>query len=219
MHQHMFLSRHIVLIFFSLSVVGDRVGDDMVFSVVLDISPAEVGVREQTVSLCYQVHGEENNFYNLVSDDCVSVNAHVTQPIPEVNSHVIDKIGVRAIGTNGSCYEILIARENCAVSVNGDPIAINTLFEEEGIRIFNDRRIFREPNVIQVSVPNCGRVLVDMMNVTCTEYRIHGSEEESEVLEFTTTRGISSIEAAQGLVGKCEIFSLSHTCEAAKTLS
>ena len=177
----------------------------MVFSAVLDISPVEVGVSDQTVSLCYQVHGEEDKFYNLVSDDCVSINAHVTQPISGVNSHVMDKIGIRAIGNNGTCYNISINRESCAVAVNGEPIATNAQFEEEGVTVFNDRMIARNPNVIHISVPNCERALFDMINITCTEYNMRVSRretEEVEVLELTTTRGISPIEAAQGLVGK-----------------
>ena len=181
--------------------MGDRVGDDMVFSVVLDISPVEVGVTEQTVALCYQVHGEDGKFYNLVSDECVSVNAHVTRPFPEINSHVIDEISVRATGTNGSCYDILVSRENCSVSVNRESIPINTYFEEENVSLHNDRLIARRPNVIRISVPNCGRALVDTISIKCTEYTIRDAPAPTEVLEFTATRGLSPIEAAHGLVG------------------
>jgi uncharacterized protein YegL len=191
---------------FEYIVVADRVGDDMVFSTVLDISPIEVGVNDKTVSLCYQVHGEEEKFYNLVSDDCLSVNAHVTQPVPGVKSHVIDKIGIRAIGNNATyCYDIGIARENCSVTVNGNPISVNEKFTEEGIEVFNDRMIARNPNVIRISVPNCGRALVDAIQITCTEYNMRISRTETvpvKVLELTTTRGISPIEAAHGLVGQ-----------------
>ena len=181
--------------------MGDRVGDDMVFSVVLDISPVEVGVTEQTVALCYQVHGEDGKFYNLVSDECVSVNAHVTRPFPEINSHVIDEISVRATGTNGSCYDILVSRENCSVSVNRESIPINTYFKEGNVSLHNDRRIARLPNVIRISVPNCGRALVDTISIKCTEYAIRDAPAPTEVLEFTATRGLSPIEAAHGLVG------------------
>ena len=76
-------------------------GDDMVFSTVLDMRFIKLNVSEPTVSLCYQVHGQEEHFYNLI---CVSVNAHVSQPTSEVDSHVMDAIGIRAIGSNGTCY-------------------------------------------------------------------------------------------------------------------
>ena len=196
----------LVIMLCNFAVVADRVGDDMVFSTVLDISPIEVGVNDKTVSLCYQVHGEKEKFYNLVSDDCLSVNAHVTQPVPGVKSHVIDKIGIRAIGNNATyCYDIGIARENCSVTVNGNPISVNEKFTEEGIEVFNDRMIARNPNVIRISVPNCGRALVDAIQITCTEYNMRISRTETvpvKVLELTTTRGISPIEAAHGVVGK-----------------
>ena len=185
------------------TVVGDRIGDDMVLSVVLDITLAEVNVSDETVSLCYQVHGEQDKFYNLVSDDCLSVNAHVTQPNPDVNAHVIDKIGIRAVGDNATyCYDIGIARSNCTVTVNGDPVLLNDKFSAKEIEVFNSKVSPRDPNVVHISVPNCGRALVDMINVTCTEYKIRESATPTEVLEITTTRGISPIEAAQGLVGK-----------------
>ena len=184
------------------AVVEDRVGDDMVFSTVLDIRPIEVGVSEPTVSLCYQVHGQEGHFYNLISDYCVSVNAHISQPKTEVDSHVIDKIGIRAIGSNGTCYSIAIIRENCAISINGTLLPINSKFEEESVVVRNVRRITRKPNVVHISVPNCGRPLVDTMHITCTEYHIRHSAIPTEVLEFTTTRGLSPIDAAHGLLGE-----------------
>ena len=184
------------------TVVEDRVGDDMVMSVVLDIRPIEVGVSKPTVSLCYQVHGQEGRFYNLISDICVTVNAHISQPYLDVDSHVIDKIGIRAVGSNGTCYNIMIDRENCAVSVNNQSLPINSHFEEEDIVVFNDRRILRNPNVIHVSVPNCGRPLVDAMYFTCTNYHIRHFSVPTDVLEFTTKRGLSPIDAAHGIIGR-----------------
>ena len=193
------------------TVVKDRVGDDMVFSTVLDMRFIKLNVSEPTVSLCYQVHGQEEHFYNLISDYCVSVNAHVSQPKTEIDSHVIDKIGIRAIGSNGTCYNIAIIRENCAVSINNQSLEINSKFEEESVIVHNDRTIARNPNVIHVSVPNCGRPLVNTMHIMCTHYHIRHSATPTEVLEFTTIRGLSPIDAAHGLLGELYILH-SYSC-------
>ena len=182
-------------------MVEDRVGDNMVMSVALQLRPIELGISAQTVSLCYQVHGEDGKLYNLISDDCISVNAHITKPISGDDFHVMNKIGIRAIGINGTCSDITIERKNCAVSVNRHPLSINTYFEKDGVKVFHNKLIAREPNVIHISVPNCGRTLVDVINITCTEYTMRNSLTPTEVLELTTTRGLYPIVAAEGLLG------------------
>ena len=152
-------------------VVEDRVGDDMVMSVVLDISPHELGVTSKTLSLCYQVHGEEGKFYNLLSDKCVSVNAHISQPVVDVDSHVMDAIDIHAAGSNGTCFDVTIKRKNCAVYVNGQFVPVNTRFEEEDVIVYNDGSIARNPTIVHVTVPNCGIPTLDsmyMLSVTTT---------------------------------------------------
>lgn len=173
----------------------------MVMSVVLDVSPHELGVTSETVSVCYQVHGDDDKFYNLLSDSCISVNAHVTRPVPTVDVHVMDAIGIYATGSNGSCFGIAIKRENCGVYVNRQFIPVNTRFEEEDIIVYNDKRIARNPTVVHVTVPNCGKPTVHSIHITCDHYNIRGSPTPTEVLEFKIVRGVSPFQSVHGLIG------------------
>lgn len=176
-------------------VVEDRVSDDMVMTVPLDINPLQIGVSANTLSLCYQVHGEEDKFYNLLSDDCVSVNAHVSQPYAD--RHIIDKIGIRAVGNNETCYDISIERQNCAVSINNQSLQINTRFQEEGIKVFIESLM--EIPTIHVSVPNCGKPTIDHMFISCTEYTVRDTP--IDILQFGSTRGKSQVQPPHGLIG------------------
>ena len=171
----------------------------MVMSVPLDINPSEVGVSTNTLSLCYQVHGEEGKFYNLLSDDCVSVNAHVNQPYADINIHIIDKIGIRAVGNNGTCYDISIERENCAVSINNQSLQTNNHFQEEGIEVVSES--LTEIPTIRISVPNCEKPTIDYMFISCTEYTIRDTSSPTDILQFGSTRGKSQVQPPHGLIG------------------
>ena len=178
-------------------------GDDMVMTVALDIRPYELGVTEsKTVSLCYQVHGEPGKAYNLLSDECLSVNAHLGQPDINIDANIIDIITIRTTGSNGTCYDIVVMRPNCAVYVNNQMIPLNNFFEEEHVFVFNKKKFARKPTVVKVKVPNCGQHIVDHMLITCTDYHIQHSTTATEVLEFKTVRGMSPTQPVQGLIGR-----------------
>ena len=184
----------------------DRVGNDMVMSVVLDVSPHEMGMTSKTLSLCYQVHGEEGKFYNLLSDKCVSVNTHVSQPVVDIDSHVMDMISIHAAGSHGMCVDIVIMRRNCAVFVNDQLLPVNTHFEVGDVIVYSDRRIARNPTIVHVTVPNCGMPTLDRMYAICDHYNIRGSSTPTEVLQFKTIRGISPFQSTHGLIGRLYFF-------------
>ena len=164
-------------------------------TVPLDINPLQIGASANVLSLCYQVHGEEDKLYNLLSDDCVSVNAHVSQPYTD--RHIIDKIGIRAVGNNGTCYDISIERENCAVSINNQSLPTNNHFQEEGIEVLSES--LAEIPTIRISVPNCGKPTIDHMFISCTQYTIHDTP--TDILQFGSTRGKSQVQPPHGLIG------------------
>ena len=60
--------------------VNDTVGGGGLMTVSIFNNP--------NVSLCYKVHGQANRFFNLISDNCVSVNTHYARV--NVNSPNID---------------------------------------------------------------------------------------------------------------------------------
>ena len=76
------------------------------------------------VSLCYEVHGEANESFNLVSDMCVSVNAHYMAVRSDMDINVIDTIGVRAVDNDDQCRNIQVDLDGCRASVDGVEITM-----------------------------------------------------------------------------------------------
>jgi len=139
----------------------------MVMNVPLDISPSELGLPGNTLSLCYQIHGRAGKYFNLLSDKCVSVNAHVIQPHSDIDSNVMDQIGVHATGNNGSCYNITMDHHDCSVHINGQQLLGNTDFQGEDIVIKQYTASIGQSQSVQILVPNC-----DGGCITCS-YLVH----------------------------------------------
>ncbi len=109
-------------------------------------------VQLDQLSLCYEVHGREDTWFNLVSDQCTSVNAHYNALTDELNA--IDEIAIRAVNKDGLCRNITVqSNENCQVTVDG--VELKT-FNDGGIRIRS------YSNRVRISVPNCNRVVLVM---------------------------------------------------------
>ena len=170
----------------------------MVMSVPLDISPSELGLTGNTLSLCYQIHGRAGKYFNLLSDKCVSVNAHVIQPYSDIDSNVMNQIGVRATGNNGSCYNIMMNRHDCSVHINGQQLLGNTDFQEEDIVIKQYAASIGQSQSVQIAVPNCDGESIDMF-ISCTSYNIQNMA--TEILQFGSTRGEALAEPPHGLIG------------------
>jgi len=70
--------------------VNDTVTGNPLMVVPLNVGDStriELGLSESDrVSLCYEVHGEANQNFNLVSDMCVSVNAHYMRAKSDVDT-------------------------------------------------------------------------------------------------------------------------------------
>ena len=60
-----------------------------------------VDEKGNKVSLCYEIQGEANQYFNLISDTCVSVNALYSPGINALDGNIISKIGVLAEDNNG----------------------------------------------------------------------------------------------------------------------
>ena len=78
-------------------------------------------------SLCYEVYGMADKYFNILSDQCVSVNAHYSE-VKKVGHgatrplHIIDKIAIRAVdNVTSQCIDVVIEANNhtCLLSVNG----------------------------------------------------------------------------------------------------
>lgn len=104
-------------------IVNDTVTGDPLMTVPI----WTVKEGDPIISLCYVVRGEADKFFNLVSDSCITVNAHYCKALiasPDIDLNVVDAIGVRAVSNSGTCVNIRVGLQGCNVTVNGATIDV-----------------------------------------------------------------------------------------------
>ena len=134
-------------------------------------------------SLCYEVHGQSNRYFNLISDTCASANAYYTALSDRRNT--ISKIGILASsGGPEGCVEVEVDLEGCVARVGGREVG--------GAVAISMIRVSRvRTDVWRVSVPNCQRPQL-VMWVTC----------QSNRLRFDVSRGSGLRPSSHGLIGQ-----------------
>ena len=152
------------------------------YKVPLTVNKAELPNK---MSLCYEVHGQANKTYNLISDTCISVNALYSPMTSE--TRVISKIGVLAKDNGGRCQEIEVDLERCAVRVNGQ---VMSAYKEDGVEVHR-----RATKKVCITVSNCESVLV--IRVYCK------AKKGSPMMPFDISKETSLGRTSHGLVGEC----------------
>ena len=151
---------------------------------------------DEIVSLCYELHGEDDAYFNLVSDGCVSVNAHYITITPDLDINIIDAITVRAVDVNGSCQNIAVDLQGCTLSINGVTM---DQYSSGGITVR------RYNNRIRISVPNCADQDL-VMWVMCLNGTLQHPETSeyftAEMIRFVIARGFSLNEKSHGILGE-----------------
>ena len=153
-------------------------------------------------SLCYEVHGEANAYFNLISDECTSVNAFyqaVSTPSPNIDLNVVTQIGVRAVGDSSTCWNIQVNLDGmCSVSVDGGPVPAVTFDGISVKRYVNSSRV-------RISVPNCGDTML-VMWVFCKDGRVEDPVTweffDISFIRYVVMRGLNLDEKSHGLIGK-----------------
>ena len=150
--------------------------------------------------LCYEIHGQANSSFNLLSDACTSVNAlysamETTEP---VGFNVLTKIGISALNSINQCVFIEVGLENgCTPIIRSsdrdgdgilDPMEM-IRFESHGVSVAKRRRHIR------VSVPNCDGARRLVMYVMCD------LNTSVPMIRFDVTRGINLSPTSHGLIG------------------
>ena len=143
----------------------------------------EVGLPKR-MSLCYEVQGQVNQTFNLISDTCVSVNALYSPTTSEGTS--ISKIGVLAKDNGGRCQEIEVDLAECEVRVNGQ--VVKSTYKQDGVDVRH-----RGKSKVRIAVPNCKDVIVMVM--ICRP--------RSSVMPFEVSKGTGLGNTSHGLVGMC----------------
>ena len=181
--------------------VNDTIVGDPLFSVPLNIQSItpglDLGLNGRTPSLCFEIHGEANQYFNLVSDDCVSVNARYTRLDQYFN--IIDQIGIRAVDSAQRCRNISVDLDTCLPTIDG--IQLRSNFRENGVFV----RIYRSH--VRVSVPNCNGTSHLVMNVICQRNLtlldpFTYEPSKVDMIKYVITRGVNLNENSHGLLGK-----------------
>ena len=161
------------------------------------------------INLCYELHGRRDAFVNLVSDECIGVNAHyeLVQPSePREDINIIDNIYVRATDNVGMCQNIRVALNEggvCTASVNGADIADMYQANRISIRRYTNR--------VRIMVPNCENVNL-VMWVFCRQstfwstFRTDNNGAEltfqAHMIKFVIARGFNLRETSHGIIGE-----------------
>lgn len=158
------------------------------------------GMPLKKASLCYDLHGQPNTYYNFVSDSCTSVNAHYQYAIPgrpDIQLIVLDEIALRAVDRKGSCVDVVVDI-NCNVAIGGIHLTFPQ-YSKDGISVylFADR--------VRLSVPNCRHqqlVMWAMCQSLQTRHPAYGALLAMKTLKFVVARALSLNENSHGLIGK-----------------
>ena len=158
-------------------------------------------IGSNRVSLCYEIHGSPSRWFNLVTDECTSVNAYYTN-LTDIDN-IIEQVAIRAIDDAGNCREILVNRDGCSTALDG--VTVNaSQYEADGVQIT------RYPRRVQVAMPSCAESSLTMW-LTC-ETRYHSDpyrevEIVVDALRFEVTRALNFGHSdTHGLIGKSNEF-------------
>lgn len=163
--------------------------------------PPEVG--GSVPHLCFEIHGEPETHFNLLSDNCTSVNAlysAVSSDDP-IGFHIISRIGISAVDSAGECVFVQVGVENDCTPIirsfdsdgDGELDAVETMiYNSLGVSVRKRR------NIVRVSVPNCGIQRL-VMYASCEESG--DTPMNTPMIRFDITRGINLNPTSHGLIG------------------
>lgn len=173
--------------------VMDIVSDDALFTVPINVQSSEFAPGE--VSLCYEVYGEPNKYFNLISAFCLSVNAHFSRPDPTSPLYIIDEIAVVATNDLGQNVNISVD-DQCTMNIGG--------VETNGITVNGITVDSVEEGVVVIHASNnfCMEQGVLMTLICEKSYAVFAGNTRMDVIRFTVNRGLALNEMAHGLLGE-----------------
>ena len=141
------------------------------------------------LGLCYEVHGEKNKIFNLVSDSCLSINALLEEPPekPDIGN-VMTQIGVLAKDLNGNCHRILVDVKQRSLKFNNERIV--------GSRTHNGIHLSKLIKKVEISMPGC-------INGTSLSFRIEFNYMNgADMLKIVFSDESGLRQDSHGLMGK-----------------
>ena len=188
-------------------IVNDTVIGDPLLTVPVRIINLESENVTSNLSLCFELHGDNNVYFNLVSDECVSVNSHYSG-VGIFN--IIDEIAVKAVDETGECRDILVSLkpDGCATSIDGIEVDQNMARNGVSVRIYSNR--------VRVSVPNCDKTRLVMwvicLNQTLQGYNINNDlvSADARMMKYVIARGFNLRETSHGILGNQLLSAIYH---------
>jgi hypothetical protein len=181
--------------------VNDTIIGDPLFTVPIMVPEEQLAALNLTkVSLCYEIHGSSEQWFNLVTDECATVNGQYISLTENLN--VIDEVGVRAVDNADQCVNIRVNVNQCTADVNSVSLGLMERYSMNGINVR------RYNNRVRISVPNCNELTL-VMWVICEMRDLDNPDDpgnmlSAEMIKFVVMRGLNfGHRAAHGLLGKC----------------
>lgn len=179
--------------------MNDTISGDPVLTVPIFVSEEQLqNIPAEQLSLCYEVHGEGDKWFNLVSDECTSVNALYVGLSERLN--IIDDITVKTVDNQQQCINISVSIENGCRAVVGGANLSRYSFGGVSVRTYTNR--------IRISVPNCNDLTL-VMWVLCGEQNFQVVDDLGDTtsvrrnaIKFVVMRGLNyGNRLAHGLLG------------------
>ena len=176
----------------SLVILTDTVifHDDPLYEV--PVTHTSEGMDPTTTSLCYQIHGESNNYYNLISDTCIQVNVfYAAFSTNSDAANYIKAIGILAHDSGGSCIKIELQTKRCKLTI--DDSSLNGSYSQNKIEVVSTGK-----QSYEVNIPNCKATQGDDLKFRMACQKVS----DLKVIQFSVIRGGGLRPSAHGIVGK-----------------
>ena len=189
------------LICFSDDVVNDTLIGDPLLTVPLQEQSLVAVSDIRDASLCYEIHGKDDSWFNIVSDGCVSVNAHYYRF--DNNFNFVDRIAIRAVDEQMSCKNILIDLEGCTASIDGVAVSAASPYCLDGVFV----RPIQQRNRVRISVPNCNETSNLVMWTICQRNTLMDPFDMMrtytvDMIKFVIARGLTLGASSHGIIGE-----------------
>ena len=158
-------------------------------------------------SLCYEFQGIANTYFNFLSNNCTSINAHYTAVLSHPDVNIIDEVAIHTMDLTNQCINISVNIQ-CAVTVNGAPMDPNQKYANNSVTVTQ----YRDAQV-QVAIPSCSggqslTLLVYCQSVTLLDLR--GEQFSTPAMRVVVKRSLYAMGGgSHGLLGKsyvCIVF-------------
>jgi len=154
------------------------------------------GMDPTITSLCYQIHGESNSYYNLISDTCVQVNV-LYAAFSTTTANYIKAVGILSHDSEGNCAKIELQTKRCKLTI--DDGILSGSYSQNNIEVVSTGR-----QSYEITLPNCKATQGDNLKfiLACKKFG------QQKVIQFSITRGGELRPSAHGLVGEFSVVSL-----------